>query len=105
MRIGTNRMSETAETCKTCGPGPRAKILVLAKAPLACTAAPTLPSHADSLARVQIMHFRADGRDNADNLMTWNERIGGYSQIIVNEVQIRVANTTMSDAYVNFSRP
>ena len=71
-------------------------------APFTLVTRATLKAHADTLANCAVSGCRAYGRNGADHLMAGHERVCLYSQLVIDQVQIRVADPAMSYGYLNF---
>ena len=57
----------------------------------------------NSIANFEVNNLGANSCYSADNLVTRNERITGHPPVIVNEVNIGVANSTVGNQDVNIS--
>jgi hypothetical protein len=81
-----------------------AQILVSVQTPLAAHAAARLPSNADPLTNVDPLNLIANRYHSADDFVSWHEWIMRNVPVVVDEVNIAMANPTMTDLYVNVIR-
>src|SRR5271156_5132953 len=75
----------------------RTEMLVSLAAPLADAAAIRLPAYADALAHLAVAHRRTDRGDGADDLVTGNKRIFTDPPVVIDQVHVAVADTTVRD--------
>jgi hypothetical protein len=72
-------------------------------APFTLITRATLKAHTDTLANCEVSRCRAYGGNRADHLMAGHERECLHPQLVIDQVQIRVADSAMSYGYVNFA--
>ena len=82
----------------------RTQMLIPLAAPFANPAAIRLPAHTNPLAYRMIAYVSADRDHSPHNLVTWNKRILAESPIVVDEVNIAMANATMRDLDLDLVR-
>jgi hypothetical protein len=70
---------------------------------LALVASGPLPTHADALTHGE-MAPRAESSDRPDDLVTWNERVSTGRPVIVDQMEIAVANPTVRDLDLHLTR-
>ena len=76
-----------------------AEVLFAGAAPLADAAGVCLPADADALAYGQgAVDVGADGGDGSDDLVAGDERVAADAPVVVDEVDVRVADAAVSDA-------
>ncbi len=75
-----------------------AEVLFAGTAPLADAAGVCLPADADALAYGWAVNVRSDGGDGADDLVAGDERVAADAPVVVDEVDVGVADAAVSDA-------
>ena len=79
-----------------------AKLLLATLAPLADAARIRLPPNADPLPYSPGLTARAHGADRPAEFVPWNERVFTVAPIIVDQVDVRVADATMCNSDLDF---
>jgi hypothetical protein len=79
--------------------------LFAALAPLASHTRGTLPPHADTISLFEVLHQASFSSHRSHDFMARNERIGTYLPVVIDKVDVAVANaaTLHSDLYVKRS--
>jgi hypothetical protein len=85
-------------------PGFRAQILFARPAPSARAATSRLPAYTDTLTRLEVLHCGTDGLYGPYDFVARNERKFADLPVVVNQMQIAAANTTMTDTNLYFVR-
>jgi hypothetical protein len=78
-------------------PDIKAKLFLLPQAPLTVIAGTPLPPDPDPVAHFQIRYGAAHFRDEADDLVTGDERKFGYLEVIIDALYVCVAQPAMGD--------
>ena len=64
-----------------------------------------MPADADALAYAGAVHVGTDVGDGADDLVAGNERVAADAPVVVDEVDVGVADAAVSDADVDVVGP
>jgi len=103
--VDADRRGEASVAADAGGLGFGAEMLFAGAAPLADAAGVCLPSDADPLAYGGAVDVRADGGYGADDLVAGNERVAADAPVVVDEVDVRVADAAVGDADLDFIGP
>src|SRR6185437_8059756 len=87
------------------GLGLGAEMLFAGAAPLADAAGVCLPADADALAYRGAVDVGADRGDGADDLVAGDERVAADAPVVVDEMDVGVADAAMLDADLDVVRP
>src|SRR6185437_11578224 len=82
-----------------------AEMLLAGAAPFADAAGVCLPADADPLAYRGAVDVGADGGDGANDLVAGDERVAADAPVVVDEVDVGVADTAVLDADLDVVRP
>jgi hypothetical protein len=82
-----------------------AEVLFAGAAPLADAAGVCLPADADALAYDGSVDVRADRGDGADDLVARDERVAADAPVVVDEVDVGVADAAVRDADLDVVGP
>src|ERR1017187_2022144 len=99
---GANSLGITAVAMHTGGHRVGTKILHPPRAPFTPPAGVSLPAQAHALAQPYRAHFRAHGRDRADDFMAGNKWILAGAPVVRNQMNIAVTDAAVSDADLDF---
>jgi len=72
-------------------------------APLTVLAGAALPPHPDPLTNRQVLYGTTHGCDRTDDLVSGHEWVVGEPEIIIDQVDVRVADPTMRDRHIDFA--
>ena len=81
---------------------PGAKVLEALSAPFTLVACAALPTYSDPLADREAACRIAHCSDRSDELVARHERVGRDSKVVIDQVDVGVANSAVSDRYLDF---
>src|ERR1700760_3813252 len=104
-RRGAEGGGEASVTADAGGLRFGAEVLFAGAAPLADATGVCLPADADALAYDGAVDVGAYGRDGADDLVTGDERVAADAPVVVDEMDVGVADAAVKDADLGFVGP